>query len=70
MADVRSGAVTLKGGPVDLAGPALKAGDKAPDFKLQGQDLGDVTLSSSAVGISQRVRPSLRVVAIWAASSP
>ncbi len=48
MADVRSGAVTLKGGPVDLAGPELKAGDKAPDFNLQGQDLGDVTLASSA----------------------
>ena len=48
MADVRSGAVTLKGGPVDLAGPELKAGDKAPDFNLQGQYLGDVTLASSA----------------------
>ncbi len=30
MASVRSGAVTLKGNPVDLAGPELKAGDKAP----------------------------------------
>jgi len=48
MAEVRSGAVTLKGGPVDLAGPELKAGDAAPDFSLQNTDLGDVTLESSA----------------------
>ncbi len=48
MADVRKGAVTLKGGPVDLAGPALKAGDKAPEFTLQGNDLKDVTLGSSS----------------------
>lgn len=48
MADVRSGAVTLKGGPVDLAGPELKAGDSAPDFSLQDNGLGEVTLASSA----------------------
>src|SRR6266404_4773390 len=36
MAEIRKGAV------------ALKAGDAAPDFKLQGADLGDVTLASSA----------------------
>lgn len=50
MADVaiRKGAITLKGNPVDLAGPALKAGDAAPDFKLQAQDLSDVTLANSA----------------------
>lgn len=48
MADVRSGAVTLKGGPVDLAGPELKVGDTAPDFKLQNTDLGETTLASSA----------------------
>jgi thioredoxin-dependent peroxiredoxin len=48
MADIRKGAVTLKGGPVDLAGPQLKAGDAAPDFSLQGADLGDVTLATSA----------------------
>ena len=35
----RQGAVTFKGGPVDLAGPELKAGAKAPDFKtLKGLD--------------------------------
>ena len=48
MADVRSGAVTLKGGPVDLVGPELKAGDAAPDFSLQDNDLGDVTLATGA----------------------
>lgn len=48
MADVRSGAVTLKGNPVDLAGPELKPGDDAPEFTLQSQGLDDVTLSSSA----------------------
>ncbi|MEC9007953.1 MAG: thiol peroxidase [Planctomycetota bacterium] len=48
MADVRTGAVTLKGGPVDLAGPALAAGSPAPEFTLQNSDLGDVTLADSA----------------------
>lgn len=48
MADTRTGAVTLKGGPVDLAGPELKAGDAAPDFSLQDNGLGDVTLATSA----------------------
>lgn len=32
MAEIRKGAVTMKGNPVDLAGPQLKPGDKAPDF--------------------------------------
>ncbi|QDU59409.1 putative thiol peroxidase [Planctomycetes bacterium Pan216] len=40
--------VTFKGSPVELVGPTLKAGDKAPDFKLQGADLADVTLATSA----------------------
>src|SRR4029079_13854421 len=48
MADIRKGAVTLKGNPVDLAGPQLKVGDAAPDFSLQGADLKAVTLSGSA----------------------
>lgn len=48
MAETRKGAVTLKGNPVDLAGKALKAGDTAPDFKLQSIGLEDVSLSSSA----------------------
>ena len=48
MADVRSGAVNLKGNPVNLAGPELKVGDAAPDFKLQSQALADVSLGDSA----------------------
>ena len=47
MVDVRSGAITLKGNPVDLAGNALSAGDDAPEFKLQDAGLGDVTLGCS-----------------------
>ncbi|MEZ6060900.1 MAG: thiol peroxidase [Planctomycetaceae bacterium] len=48
MTDVRSGAVTLKGNPVNLAGKALAAGDKAPDFSLQSNSLEEVTLAASA----------------------
>lgn len=47
MTDVRQGAVTLKGGPVDLAGPELQAGTAAPDFTLQNGELGDVSLADS-----------------------
>ncbi len=48
MSETRSGAVTLKGNPVDLAGNALSVGDNAPDFSLQNAGLEEVTLSSSA----------------------
>jgi thioredoxin-dependent peroxiredoxin len=40
--------VTLKGNPVTLVGQELKVGDKAPDFKLQKNDLSDYTLDQSA----------------------
>jgi len=43
--------VTMRGNPVSLAGEALKAGDKAPDFVLQQRtDAGlvDVTLADFA----------------------
>ncbi len=43
----RAGAVTLKGNPVDLKGRALNVGDTAPDFCLQDNGLGEVTLASS-----------------------
>ena len=39
----RAGAVTFKGNPMTLLGPALKAGDAAPDFHLTAGDLGVVT---------------------------
>lgn len=44
----RVAAVTLKGNPVDLKGPELKVGAAAPDFTLQDNGLGEVTLASSA----------------------
>jgi thioredoxin-dependent peroxiredoxin len=47
MSDVRKGAVTLKGNPVDLAGKALATGDKAPEFSLQSTGLEEVSLASS-----------------------
>ena len=48
MSQLRKGAVTLKGNPVELAGPELKAGDAAPDFKLQAADLSEVIRSIGA----------------------
>jgi Peroxiredoxin len=48
MPDVRKAATNLKGNPVDLAGPQLKPGSKAPDFKLQTPALGEVKLSDFA----------------------
>ncbi len=48
MAETRSGVTTLKGNPVALAGPQLKAGDAAPNFTLQNNALEDVTLSKHA----------------------
>ena len=39
MAETRKGEVTFKGNPVELVGPKLKAGDKAPDFTCVGAGL-------------------------------
>jgi len=47
MADVREGAVTLKGNPVNLSGVALTVGATAPEFSLQDTGLAEVTLGSS-----------------------
>lgn len=43
----RKGAVTFKGNPLTLIGPELKAGDKAPDFKVLAKDLSEVSLAST-----------------------
>ena len=43
----RKGAVTFKGNPLTLIGPELKAGDKAPDFRLLAGDLSEVTFANS-----------------------
>lgn len=47
-AQERQGAVTFKGNPLTLIGPAITAGAKAPEFEVLGQDLGPVTLAGSA----------------------
>ena len=47
MTEERPNAVTLRGNPYTLVGPALKAGDKAPDFEVVGKDLKTVALSDT-----------------------
>jgi len=44
----RKGAVTMRGNPLTLVGPELRAGEKAPDFKVVGNDLKPVTLADTA----------------------
>jgi len=44
----RKGATTMRGNPLTLVGEELKAGSKAPDFKLVGNDLKPVTLADTA----------------------
>lgn len=46
MAQERKGVATFKGNPLTLLGPELKAGDKAPDFSLLGNDLSEVKLDA------------------------
>ena len=43
----RPGATTLKGNPLTLVGPELKAGDAAPDFTLVDGGLKPVTLKDT-----------------------
>src|SRR5450432_2065989 len=43
----RPGATTLKGNPLTLIGPELKAGDTAPDFSLVDNGLKPVTLKDT-----------------------
>ncbi|HVT95012.1 MAG TPA: thiol peroxidase [Bryobacteraceae bacterium] len=47
----RPGATTLKGNPLTLVGPELKAGDKAPDFDVVDGKLQAVNLSQTGQGI-------------------
>jgi len=44
----RPGATTMRGNPLTLIGPELKAGEKAPDFTVLSNDLKPVTLADSA----------------------
>ncbi len=48
MTETRTGAITLKGTPTDLAGPELEIGDAAPAFLLQNNALEDVSLATFA----------------------
>lgn len=43
----RKGVITFKGNPLTLIGPEIKAGDKAPDFKVIAKDLSEVTLAAT-----------------------
>jgi thiol peroxidase len=43
----RKGAVTIQGKPVTLVGREIKAGQRAPEFKLIDSDMKEVTLSQS-----------------------
>ena len=42
----RTGLISMKGNPLTLLGPGLKAGDKAPDFEVLDNDLSAVRFSS------------------------
>jgi thiol peroxidase len=48
MSQERNGAVTFKGAPLTLVGPELKAGQKAPDFKVLKTLAEEITLASTA----------------------
>lgn len=41
----RKGVITFKGTPMTLLGPEVKAGDKAPDFRVVDTGLAPVTLA-------------------------
>jgi thioredoxin-dependent peroxiredoxin len=43
----RAGATTLKGSPLTLVGPELKAGDRAPDFTVVDGSLNNVSLKDT-----------------------
>jgi thiol peroxidase len=47
----RPGATTLRGNPLTVLGPALKPGDKAPDFKAVDDSLKDVNLAGTGSGV-------------------
>jgi len=48
MAETRKGEVTMKGNPVELAGPRLQPGDSAPDFTCVDTNLSPVSLKDTA----------------------
>ncbi len=48
MAIERPGGTTMRGNPLTLVGPELKAGDPAPNFTAVGNDMKPVSLNDSA----------------------
>ncbi len=47
----RPGATTLRGNPLTVIGPELKAGDKAPDFQTVDDSLKPVNLDATGHGV-------------------
>jgi thiol peroxidase len=47
----RPGATTLRGNPLTLVGPELKAGDPAPDFSLVDNALKPITLKDTGANV-------------------
>jgi thiol peroxidase len=47
----RQGATTLRGNPLTVLGPALKPGEKAPDFKAVDDSLKTVDLAGTGNGV-------------------
>ncbi len=47
----RPGATTMRGNPLTLLGPELKAGDKAPDFSAVNDGLQPVDLAATGTGV-------------------
>ena len=48
MTEERTGAATAQGKPLTLAGPELKVGEKAPDFKVNKSLIEQVSLADYA----------------------
>jgi thioredoxin-dependent peroxiredoxin len=48
---IRTAAITLKGNPKNVIGPALKAGDPAPNFEAVDTGLKTVTLADTGSGV-------------------
>src|SRR6202158_938966 len=47
----RTGATTLRGNPLTVLGPALKPGEKAPDFKAVDDSLKALDLAGTGSGV-------------------
>src|SRR5215472_1830067 len=47
----RQGATTLRGNPMTVLGPELKAGDNAPDFHVVDNGLKPVDLAGTGSGV-------------------